>query len=81
MIMINDDNDNVDGIIMIYKEPLVIVGDSKGCIHSLKLSPNLRQKTKVSQKTQKTKMSKAKKAESIESTKLLLKTKVSKSKK
>ena len=23
------------------------VGDSKGCVHSLKLSPNLRQKTKV----------------------------------
>ena len=29
------------------KEPIVIAGDSKGCVHSLKLSPNLRQKTKV----------------------------------
>ena len=27
-------------------EPLMIVGDSKGIIHSLKLSPNLRKKTK-----------------------------------
>ena len=27
-------------------EPLLIVGDSKGVVHSLKLSPNLRKRTK-----------------------------------
>ena len=37
---------NVDYI----QEPIVVVGDSKGCVHSLKLSPNLRQKTKVKAK-------------------------------
>ena len=30
-------------------EPIVIVGDNKGKIHSLKLSPNLRKRTKEAQ--------------------------------
>ena len=32
------------------KEPILIVGDSTGKVHSLKLSPNLRKKTKEAQK-------------------------------
>ena len=28
------------------EEPILIVGDSKGVVHSLKLSPNLRKKSK-----------------------------------
>ena len=31
------------------KEPILIVGDSTGMVHSLKLSPNLRKKSKDAQ--------------------------------
>ena len=30
-------------------EPLIVVGDSRGYIHSMKLSPNLRKRTKEAQ--------------------------------
>ena len=31
------------------EEPIVVVGDSRGHVHSMKLSPNLRKRTKESQ--------------------------------
>lgn len=35
-----------------YKMPIIVVGDDKGCLTSLKLSPNLRIKTKPPKKQQ-----------------------------
>ena len=37
-------------IVFNKEEPILIVGDSRGIVHSLKLSPNLRKRSKEAQK-------------------------------
>jgi len=53
------------------KWPMILVGDEKGRIHAMKLSPNLRKNTKVSkEETERTKLSKS--ASSIKSSRGIL---------
>ena len=39
----------LDHIAFNLVEPIIVVGDSRGYVHSLKLSPNLRKRTKEAQ--------------------------------
>ena len=47
--MISSQEGSLNKIAFNAVEPILIVGDSKGMVHSLKLSPNLRKKSKEAQ--------------------------------